>query len=100
MGETLYVVAYDVADNRRRARLAKELLGFGQRVQWSVFECRLEPPRRARLSKVIAAQIDPTEDVVHIYRLCGSCAPRVATHGLTTRDFTHDEEPGDDALIV
>ena len=33
-----WVVSYDVADDKRRARVARRLQARGQRVQWSVFE--------------------------------------------------------------
>ncbi|MFN5864938.1 MAG: CRISPR-associated endonuclease Cas2, partial [Pseudanabaena sp.] len=37
----LWLVCYDVADDRRRLRLAKRLEQSCQRVQRSVFECPL-----------------------------------------------------------
>jgi CRISPR-associated protein Cas2 len=39
------VVSYDISHDRRRARLSRELKNFGTRVQYSVFECVLEPQR-------------------------------------------------------
>lgn len=46
----LVVVSYDVREDRRRTRLAHTLKDFGERVQLSVFECRLgsgsEAPER------------------------------------------------------
>lgn len=41
--EQLWVVAYDSPNNKRRRKLAKLLEGYGERLQWSVFECRLHP---------------------------------------------------------
>jgi CRISPR-associated protein Cas2 len=38
----LILVSYDVPDDRRRTRLAHALKDFGERVQYSVFECRLD----------------------------------------------------------
>lgn len=35
----LWVVCYDIADDRRRTRLERWLLGQGDRVLESVFEC-------------------------------------------------------------
>lgn len=46
-----YVVAYDIACNRERERVAKTLEGFGFRQQKSVFECRLTRSRKERLLK-------------------------------------------------
>ena len=37
----LWLVCYDVADNRRRQKLAKRMERVCQRVQGSVFECPL-----------------------------------------------------------
>ena len=37
----LYVVSYDVEQDRERSRVAKLLEGYGVRLQKSVFECRL-----------------------------------------------------------
>lgn len=37
----MYLISYDIADNRIRGKIAKELSGYGQRVQYSVFECRI-----------------------------------------------------------
>lgn len=65
----LVVVCYDIADNRRRYRLARALEGYGLRVQESVFECWLTPAQvhalRARLLKLL----QPTEDRIAYYTL-------------------------------
>lgn len=78
----LVVVSYDVPDDRRRLKLAKALKDYGERVQYSVFECHLETAQidrmRARVERLIAAE----EDSVRIYRLCGSCAEVVALLGV------------------
>lgn len=39
---SLYLFAYDIADHRRRHAIAKTLLGYGHRVQESVFELALD----------------------------------------------------------
>lgn len=36
------VVSYDIVNDRQRQRLAKVLGDYGQRVQKSVFECRVD----------------------------------------------------------
>jgi CRISPR-associated protein Cas2 len=47
--EQLWVIAYDSPSNKRRRKLAKLLVGYGERLQWSVFECRLQPHQLQRL---------------------------------------------------
>jgi len=37
-----YIVVYDISDNKERRWVNKILIGFGFRVQKSVFECRLD----------------------------------------------------------
>lgn len=43
------MIAYDSWSNKRRRKLAKLLEGYGERLQWSVFECRLQPHQLRRL---------------------------------------------------
>ncbi len=85
----LIVVSYDLADDRRRTRLAHNLKDFGERVQYSVFECLLEPEQVDALRARIARLIDPAEDRVRIYRFCEDCGAKV--------EFLGEGEPLTDA---
>jgi CRISPR-associated protein Cas2 len=86
----LIVVSYDVPSDRRRTRLAHTLKDFGERVQYSVFECRLEEGALDRLRNRIDALIDPEEDRVRIYRLCRECIEKVEIRG--SGKLTEDPE--------
>ncbi len=77
----LYLVTYDVPDDRRRAGLAKALLDFGNRVQYSVFECLLDQRIYAEMLEVIDRHIDEDKDSVRIYPLCASCREQVVLLG-------------------
>ncbi len=44
---SLYVVAYDIPDDKRRTRVHKILKGFGQWTEFSLFECFLTKKERA-----------------------------------------------------
>ena len=46
-----YVICYDIADDRRRNRVATALLDFGQRVQESVFVAHLDEELAARMKE-------------------------------------------------
>ena len=63
----LYVVIYDTADDKRRRRVFNLLEGYGQRVQFSAFECVLNDRKfdelRSRLIKVVKMN----EDSVRFY---------------------------------
>jgi len=62
------VVAYDIEDDRRRTRIARTLEGYGERVQYSVFECELDEARLRRLVQALERQLRPG-DAVRVYRM-------------------------------
>ena len=70
-------VAYDVADDRRRARVADILKDFGTRVQRSVFECHVTAEERRTLEERILRAIRPSRDLVRVYPLCRACRENV-----------------------
>lgn len=75
------VVAYDISDDRRRERVAKILEGFGERVQYSVFECRLDKVQYLRLRHALEDVIRADVDVVSFYFLCESDVRRIERIG-------------------
>ena len=77
----LVIVAYDVPSDRRRTRLAHALKDFGERVQSSVFECRLEVEDLDRLRARVRKLLKTEEDRLRIYCLCASCSPQVELFG-------------------
>ncbi|HPB00952.1 MAG TPA: CRISPR-associated endonuclease Cas2 [Candidatus Marinimicrobia bacterium] len=76
-----YVVSYDIKDDKRRLKIAKTLLDFGTRVQYSVFECNLNDKQIQKLQDKINNLIDNRADTVRIYSLCEACHHRVTIHG-------------------
>ncbi len=73
----MFVIAYDISDNRRRNRLFKALKHFGTPVQESVFECHLTPNQFAQMRQQIERLIDPETDQLRYYDLCNACANRI-----------------------
>jgi len=71
----MYVlVTYDVstttkAGRRRLRRVAKACLDYGQRVQQSVFECKLDPAQLATFRAELLDIVEPAEDSLRIYNL-------------------------------
>ena len=70
------LVTYDIADTEStgasRLRRIADICGkYGQRVQLSVFECRLSPERLARMVSEIQDAIDTHRDSVIVYRFPG-----------------------------
>lgn len=58
------LVAYDVPSDRRRTRVAKCLLKYGDRIQYSVFVVDAAPAKLLRLRGELEALIDLEEDSV------------------------------------
>ena len=58
------LIAYDVPDDRRRARLAKLILSYGDRIQYSVFIVDAAPAKVRRIKDEVQELIDPDEDSV------------------------------------
>jgi CRISPR-associated protein Cas2 len=87
------LVTYDVStitpEGRRRLRRVADVCGdFGQRVQYSVFECTVGESDIVRLRTRLLDEIEPAEDSLRIYRLQGSFAETVEVYGLNRRvDF-------------
>ena len=77
----MVLVSYDVAkdDNgaRRLRRVAKTCKNFGQRVQYSVFECLVDPAQFATLRQQLERQIDPRLDSLRYYFLGANWQRRV-----------------------
>ena len=82
MTKSYIVVAYDVSDDHRRRRVAHILEDYGERVQYSVFDCLLAPKDLVRLERALSRVIEPNEDSVRFYRLCSPCADRIGVLGL------------------
>ena len=69
----LYVVAYDIADDDRRQRVARYLEGWGRRVEKSVFECDVSRGQVREIAAHLRSLLVLREDRCHIYRLCAEC---------------------------
>lgn len=77
----LYLISYDIPDDRRRVRLAKTLQDYGGRVQYSVFECIMDHDLLTQMVAKIDAVIDAKEDSVRIYALCAGCVGHIQILG-------------------
>jgi CRISPR-associated protein Cas2 len=76
--ERLYIVTYDIADERRWRRVFKLMHGYGRWLQLSVFQCRLTARRRAEMARRLEAVIDGRAD--HVLILDLGLADKVDPH--------------------
>lgn len=60
----MFLVSYDIADDRRLYKVHKTMVDFGRRLQYSVYECRLSKTELARLQTLLAELIDHGADQV------------------------------------
>ena len=82
----LTLVCYDVntetrEGRRRLRRVAKVCEGIGQRVQKSVFECRVDRMQYEELERRLLAEINAQEDCLRLYRLADGRGCEVKEHG-------------------
>jgi len=80
------LVAYDVstatpAGSRRLSRIAKICKNFGQRVQNSVFECRVDPAQWVALKAQLLREFSEKDDSLRFYFLGNDWNRRVEHHG-------------------
>ena len=66
------VIAYDIREDGRRLRVSKELERWGERTQFSVFECEINEQQAAKLLENLRAMCGD-EDALRVYRLCAAC---------------------------
>jgi CRISPR-associated protein Cas2 len=76
------IISYDVVSDKRRNKVAKCLLGYGNRVQYSVFECYLEGEVFAKLLAELRELIDINTDSVRFYRLDEAAKQRTQIAGI------------------
>lgn len=74
-----YVICYDVTEPKRWRVIYRKLHGYGRRLQYSIFRCRLTARQMERLRWELEKTLT-TEDRLLILGLCDGCERRVASH--------------------
>jgi len=83
----LVLITYDVsttstAGQRRLRRVSKLCLGYGQRVQNSVFECNVDAAQFTNLKIKLVDIIDPKQDSLRFYQLGNNYKNKVEHFGV------------------
>ena len=63
-----YIVVYDISDDGERNKISDLLIGYGVRVQYSVFECKLTKKQHTELF-VLLTNFDIKTGYIKIYRV-------------------------------
>ena len=82
----LVLVTYDVntetpAGRRRLRRIAKTCQNYGQRVQFSVFECNVNPAQWVKLRAKLMHEMDHAHDSLRFYFLGSNWQNRIEHEG-------------------
>jgi CRISPR-associated protein Cas2 len=85
------IISYDIVEDRRRTKVMKLLLGYGTRVQYSVFECYLSPQEMLKVTRELRDLIDLNTDSIRCYRLDQDTVQRIRILGIgrVTTDPSH-----------
>ena len=77
----LVLVSYDVSisenGQKRLRRVAKACKDYGQRVQYSIFECNVDPAQWATLRQRLIDEINPDTDSLRFYFLGSNWKKRI-----------------------
>lgn len=79
---TLYVVAYDIPDDKRRTKVHSILKGFGQWTEFSLFECFLTKKEFLLMKAKLNEYLDASRDRVRMYTICEICLEKIETVGI------------------
>lgn len=81
--EHLYIVAYDIADQKRWRRVYNLMNGYGEWLQLSIFQCRLTAQRHAELVALLDGIIHHRDDHLMLLDLglAEQVVPRVISLG-------------------
>lgn len=67
--EHSYLVCYDITEPRRWRKVYKTMKGFGEWLQFSVFQCRLSREKVLRLTDRLSDMVDHEKDHILIIDL-------------------------------
>jgi CRISPR-associated protein Cas2 len=87
-----WMVAYDINDDRIRCEVSNILKDHGERVQYSVFECRLEEKQYDAL-RIQLAELLGRDDSLRWYPLCKWCRDKVFCQG-------EGKPPDDEGFVI
>jgi len=96
----MVLVSYDVSfedpsGKKRLRRIAKVCENFGQRVQYSVFECVVDPAQWTAFRDRLLKEYDEEKDSLRFYFMGKNWQRRVEHHGVG-----EVYDPENDALIL
>ncbi len=74
-------ISYDISNDKRRLKVMKNLQDYGTRVQFSVFECRLESRQLDMLKRRLKPLARERQDSIRFYYLSVDDVQRIEVIG-------------------
>ncbi|MBI5207148.1 MAG: CRISPR-associated endonuclease Cas2 [Candidatus Firestonebacteria bacterium] len=79
----LFIICYDISNTKRRNKMVKTLLDYGDRIQYSVFKCNLDKKKFIKMRQELIEIIQPKNDSLIIFELCKNCFCNIECYGYT-----------------
>lgn len=86
MNRTLYIIAYDITDEKRISNVRELLKGYSTGGQKSVYECFLTDGELKFIISKIGRLISNSEDRIHIFQLDGRSRTHVLGIAIRPKD--------------
>lgn len=84
----LYLITYDISNDKRRNEIADILKGYGSRVQYSVFECKMNKEKIKEIISELKTKINIKEkDSIRIYQICEADSKKILHFGKTKEEL-------------
>ena len=93
----IFLVTYDIRNDKRLKAVYKKMCGFGQHLQYSVFRCALSAANKVRMKAALADIIDHRADQILIFDLGVEDGERAVEVECLGERYSAD---GHDAVIV
>jgi len=88
----LYLICFDIHNERRLRKISNELENFGERVQYSVFECYLSPQNLEKLQQRMEKLMDNNEDHIRYYHICNKDKNKIIVDGRGQGKITENND--------
>lgn len=72
----LYIIAYDIKDDKTRTKIAEFLERFGTRRNYSVFECVITAGQYRQILTAVKKYINTSKDILLLIPVCKTCYAR------------------------
>lgn len=88
--KTLFILSYDIEDDRRRNKIREFLKDYGYRVQKSVFVFYLDDKVMKDVLEDLSRMMDYKKDRLRLYKICRTCRESIEFQGIS--EFPEEED--------